>query len=1313
MKKRILASVLALVMALSMVPTALAAEEFTPTDDTPQEEAVCTCEALCTEEAVNADCPVCGGEAGYAACAYTDQEIEASGDTEDLYADGIQPIQNAEGPEINIALKAGSKIKLWTRPNGGNADPANVKELFQGEEIEYDGRQLMKLVLTIPKQDGLAVTGVTPETDGLYPELSVLEEENDHFTYTYYFKENGTYRFDVAYTLNGVSDTKTAEYTVDGLIEIPDITMRAYFHILSDSNEYRGYITKIDLLEGRRYQSETEYQKHEDTEWGTGFDPGSHGGADGFFSYVKDLEGIQYMQTMTQLDFWGSSYYYHKNPIDVESLEPLTRGDYPLTKRFRVTELDTSNTRLKPTAYTSEMLGEILENMPNLSEFVANNVGFHHMESFGKMTGNNLDYLRVPQNGITSLHGLENHTGLTNIIINKNEISDLTPLKDIGKANFWNFLQNNIFDLTPISNVQAGNGDLGFCYQSVYPEPVLVSDQGENYELELPMPIDIDGSLTKVGFARFLVGQKVDQKLNMSADEKDNLLVKYAEDNTKLYPVEVRNGQSFVTIPKQDVPNADTDQAFEGSKMRFWFENDDGSDNRTRGYFNGNVDFTAATVKKPTTCTVTFDKNGGDTEADPKTITVTSGSTVGTLPTAPTRDGYTFKGWNTASDGNGTEFTVDTPVTGDITVYAQWEEEQEQLWYRELYYQFYTADGNSTDDNGAAYNWVQWSHGHGGWAYPDNTVSISHDDFDGDEFDWPALNESGNETLGVHYVFDENYGPHRLSALCKEATKDNPLKIYYRATPHTVTYQYTGEVPAGAPEVPGVVHTAYSAPVTVAADPTMDGYTFSGWTVQSPAGVEIKEGKLTMPNQDVVLVGSWAKVEPLYTVAYTDGVENEVVFADQMTSGLHAGDPTPAFTGVPVREGYTFTGWQPAVTETVTGNAVYVAQWKQDLPEVLYTVRYDLNGGTGESGVDYRPVSVPEGTTVTVKDAPSRRGYTFTGWSDGEDRYRPGDALTVLADVTLTAQWRRNSTGGGETTDDYILHYESNGGTKYKDERYAKNTVVQLDKVPVREGYTFTGWYADEELTDPITKIKMTSDKTVYAGWERSGVPAWLNGEDHFAYIVGYADGTVRPQNTISRAEVATIFFRLLDEDVREENLTTANAFVDVNEGAWFNTAVSTMAALGVIKGRTSATFVPDAPITRAEFAAICARFDDSGIAADSPFTDLSGHWAQEEIERAAALGWVQGYTDGSFLPDAPITRAEAVTMINRVLERLPESEADLLPDMHVWPDNQPGAWYYLAVQEATNSHLFANKGDRYERWLQLTVDPDWTAYQR
>ena len=140
-------------------------------------------------------------------------------------------------------------------------------------------------------------------------------------------------------------------------------------------------------------------------------------------------------------------------------------------------------------------------------------------------------------------------------------------------------------------------------------------------------------------------------------------------------------------------------------------------------------------------------------------------------------------------------------MTSDITVYAQWKETQEQLWYYELYYQFYDPDGNQTDENGAAYNWIRQTHGQGGWAYPGDAVSISQKKFDGKQFAWDAIDGSGKETLGIHYVFDENYGEHRLNALCSEATKDNPLKIYYRATPHTVTYQYDGVVPDGAPEV--------------------------------------------------------------------------------------------------------------------------------------------------------------------------------------------------------------------------------------------------------------------------------------------------------------------------------------------------------------------------------------------------------------------------------------------------------------------------------------------------------------------------------
>lgn len=361
---------------------------------------------------------------------------------------------------------------------------------------------------------------------------------------------------------------------------------------------------------------------------------------------------------------------------------------------------------------------------------------------------------------------------------------------------------------------------------------------------------------------------------------------------------------------------------------------------------------------------------------------------------------------------------------------------------------------------------------------------------------------------------------------------------------------------------------------------------------------------------------------------------------------------------------------------------------------------------TNETGVYIKSKTITpgtEGVTVTANG-----GYRFNTWTPD-----PAAAITVIGGTiyTYTASFSKSGGGGGGTTY-YTLHYESNGGTEYKDERYASGTTVKLDKTPTREGYVFTCWYADEALTEKITSIKMTSDKTVYAGWRASTVPDMLDGDDHFAYVIGYSDGTVRPNANISRAEVATIFFRLLKADIRDSNLTGSNTFGDVQSGMWCNTAISSMARLGIVKGRSAEIFDPDAPITRAEFAAICARFDTGNTSGKSDFTDISGHWAEAEIERAASLGWIRGYADGTFRPDQYITRAEVMTMINRVLCRIPEDESDLLTGMNVWPDNQPNDWYYLAVQEATNSHDWRQKGEIYESWIDLTAAPDWTRYQ-
>ena len=235
----------------------------------------------------------------------------------------------------------------------------------------------------------------------------------------------------------------------------------------------------------------------------------------------------------------------------------------------------------------------------------------------------------------------------------------------------------------------------------------------------------------------------------------------------------------------------------------------------------------------------------------------------------------------------------------------------------------------------------------------------------------------------------------------------------------------------------------------------------------------------------------------------------------------------------------------------------------------------------------------------------------------------------------------------------------------------------------------------------------MTSDKTVYAGWKKEPglhIPDILNGENHFSYVDGYPDGMVRPNNKITRAEVAMIFYRLLEDDVRSANESQVNSFGDVEQGVWFNTAVSTISRLGIMEGRTAGIFAPNEPITRAEFATVCAQFDQSEVETVYHFSDISGHWAEAFIERASALGWIAGYEDGTFRPENLITRAEAMMMINRVLGRLPEDESDLLPGMRTWPDNtDPNVWYYLPVQEATNGHDFNRKDDGvYEYWTKI-----------
>lgn len=458
--------------------------------------------------------------------------------------------------------------------------------------------------------------------------------------------------------------------------------------------------------------------------------------------------------------------------------------------------------------------------------------------------------------------------------------------------------------------------------------------------------------------------------------------------------------------------------------------------------------------------------------------------------------------------------------------------------------------------------------------------------------------------------------------------------------------------------------------------------------------------------------GAWSSGETIETMHYVKiQTDTEKVAAES----------------TPIRNGYTFLGWYTAADggvranfeDTVYGPKTLYAHWAKNAAVTFRIVNGTWSGGAAED----KTVTVvlypqADGTASGTLDASyvpqimlPAPGYENIagGWEQTPNT----DPNGITGDVTYV--YRFGSTGGGSSSGHstrYTLHYESNGDTAYKDERCSSGTKVTLDKTPTRESYTFTGWYADKALTQKITSVTMNSDKTVYAGWEATGVPDKLNGDDHFAYVVGYSDSTVRPSANISRAETATIFFRLLKSDIRDGNLTADNDFSDVSDGQWHNKAISTMAKLNIVKGRRADRFAPDASITRAEFAAICARFNTKPVENSGSFSDISGHWAENEIERAAAFGWISGYPDGTFRPDARITRAEAMTMINRVLCRMPQSKSDLLDSMVTWPDNKPSDWHYLAVQEATNSHNFDRQGEVGESWTKLTSVPDWTRYQ-
>lgn len=435
------------------------------------------------------------------------------------------------------------------------------------------------------------------------------------------------------------------------------------------------------------------------------------------------------------------------------------------------------------------------------------------------------------------------------------------------------------------------------------------------------------------------------------------------------------------------------------------------------------------------------------------------------------------------------------------------------------------------------------------------------------------------------------------------------------------------------------------------------------------------------------------------------------------------------FLGVPANDGAIVTlyaQWQAYSPVTIRYTAV---------PNNLGTVVLNKESQTASAATEETGSPDPARQEIVGETAATAQDSVFEGWYDQngkrlsmERRYEPTTVKGLYEGGSYVAYFHAKQ---------YTLHFDANGGEgTMGDLTYTHGQDQSLTKCGfTRSGYDFLGWATAENgnvAYHDQQSLSITQDTTLYAVWKQqpnqggsggghhtsgSGTqekpdetpPTTLNDTDHYAYIVGYEDGTIRPNGHITRAEAATVFFRLLTDKARDANLTDRSPYPDVSAGAWYNKAIATLSRMGILSGYEDGSFRPNATVTRAEFAAMAARFDTEAKPVDTPFTDLTGCWAADEIAKAYGKGWVNGYGDNTFRPNGPITRAEAVTLINRVLRRLPETDKDLLPDERTWPDNPETFWGYLALQEASNSHLYDRKRDGYETQTKLLPPRDWS----
>ena len=616
---------------------------------------------------------------------------------------------------------------------------------------------------------------------------------------------------------------------------------------------------------------------------------------------------------------------------------------------------------------------------------------------------------------------------------------------------------------------------------------------------------------------------------------------------------------------------------------------------------------------------------------------------------------------------------------------------------------------------------------------------------------WRDATRNGYKLQGWNwgYTEDADEGEWNFATPLAKTPTHVYLKANWQVKQYTLTYKLIG-LP-GVSFIDGVQSTQtldYGATLDLltadALNYDAEGYTFEGWTAD-PVNETPWTGT-TMPAEDLTLYSIFRAREDKVYVHFDGNGETGGSMADQ---AFTKGETKALTENVFTRTGYEFLGWsrnENAVTPEYRDQAsfkhdqnstvILYAVWKLTSTENAVVGYYDYNLSgryTTQTFVKDTTITVNtnggylvfDGTRLTAADdeksfkltdkryylsEPEKDGYTFTGWS------------FIKRTNTFFANWTKNP-----TSSTYDVYYYDYTDSKYEYYRFTAGTYLVFDpnggtaklnntsfssqkgfyiyndytlSDAVRTGYTFYGWY--------LTKSGSTYTFTAMWSKSASDVPYMLNGEDHYAYIKGYPNGSFKPNATITRAETAAIFYRLLTDTTRKVYTTTYNSFKDVPAKAWYNTAVSTMAKLGIVTGDANGYFRPSDPITRAEIAAMIARCDGSYYGSSyTNFSDVKGHWAASYIARAYELGWINGYGT-TYAPDKYITRAETVAILNRVLNRAPQNTSDLLSGRNTFSDVGAASWYYLDVEEAANSHTYTRKSSGYEYWNRLIADPSW-----